>query len=181
MTRSLEHQLATHGLEATGQQACVPALTALGRRVTPAGGCVDAVHLLSWVIIAGQHRHTPAAPSSPRRRVLLACAGRERHSLGLEALHAVLADHGIAARMLGPSVPAPALAAAAERTRPAAVVVWAQVSRTGGLRPLTHSARQVIAAGPGWRRSRLPAGALRVDSLPVAVTAIRAAVRLDDR
>jgi hypothetical protein len=108
----------------------------------------------------------------------------ERRNLGLEALHAVLASHGVAARMLGPSVPAAALVAAPERTRPTAVVVWAQVSRTartGSLRPLTRSAGQVIGAGPGWRLSRLPAGVLRVDSLPYAVTAIPAAVRLDDR
>jgi hypothetical protein len=141
------------------------------------------VHLLSWVIIAGLHRHTPTVPPSHRRGVLLACADGERHSLGLEALHAVLASQGIAARMLGPSVPAHALATAAQRTRPAAVVVWAQVSRTartGTLQPFTHTAAQVIAAGPGWRLSRLPPGVIRVDQLPLAVTTIRDAVHVDD-
>ncbi len=182
LTSALDHQLATNGLELTWDGVCVPALTALGRRVTPDGECVDAVHLLSWVITAGLHRHTPAVPPGRRRRVLLACAAGERHSLGLEALHAVLAGHGIPARMLGPSVPASALTAATDRIRPAAVVVWSQVSRTariGGLRPLTHTAGRVIAAGPGWRLSRLPAGMERADSLTTAVAVIRDATRAD--
>jgi DNA-binding transcriptional MerR regulator len=179
---ALDHQLATRGLERTWDEVCVPALTALGRRVTPDGDCVDAVHLLSWVITAGLHRHTPAVPSTHRSRVLLACADGERHSLGLEALHAVLAGHGIAARMLGPSVPARALDAAAKRIRPAVVVVWAQVSRTariGGLRPLVDTVGRVVAAGPGWRLSRLPAGVVRVDGLAEATGCIRDVVRVD--
>jgi hypothetical protein len=100
----------------------------------------------------------------------------ERHSLGLEALHAALASHGIPDRMLGPSVPKSALTAAADRIRPAAVVVWSQVSRTAStarLRPLTHSTVHVIAAGPGWHLSRLLAGVVRTESLITAVAIIR--------
>ena len=78
---------------------CVPALTALGRRVTPKGDCVDAVHLLSWTIIAGLHR-CAGLPASSRRWVLLACTDGERHSLGLEAFHAVLTAQGIPGNQL---------------------------------------------------------------------------------
>ena len=178
---TLDHHFGTYGVDTTWTEVCVPALTNLGRRVTPEGDCVDAVHLLSWTIIAGLHRSAVPPPSS-RRRVLLACTDGERHSLGLEALHAVLAGQGIPARMLGASVPATALAAAAQRIRPAAVVVWSQVSRTAhasGLRLLEPTASRIIAAGPGWRLSRLPPGVQHVDSLAAAVTTIRDAVWID--
>jgi len=181
LTRTLDHQLRTHGVAATWNQVCVPALTAVGRRVTPAGDCVDAEHLLSWTIIAALHRTPLAAPTS-HRRVLLACADGERHSLGLEALHAALTTSGIPARMLGATVPATVLAAAADRIGPAAVVVWAQVSRTarlGGLRLLDATAQRVIAAGPGWRLARLPPNVVRADSLATAVGLLRDAVTID--
>jgi DNA-binding transcriptional MerR regulator len=178
---TLDHHFGTCGVDTTWTEVCVPALTALGRRVTPEGDCVDAVHLLSWTIIAGLHRGAAPPPSS-HRRVLLACTDGERHSLGLEALHAVLAGQGIPARMLGASVPATALAAAAERIHPAAVVVWSQVSRTAhsaDLRRLKPIAGRIVAAGPGWRLSRLPPGVQRVDSLAAAVATIRDAVGID--
>jgi DNA-binding transcriptional MerR regulator len=181
LTGTLDHHFGTYGVDTTWTEVCVPALTTLGRRVTPEGDCVDAVHLLSWTIIAGLHRSADPPPSS-RRRVLLACTDGERHSLGLEALHAVLAGQGIPARMLGPSVPATALVAGARRIRPAAVVVWSQVSRTAhsnDLRRLEPTAGRIIAAGPGWRLSRLPHGVQRVDSLAAAVASIRDAVWVD--
>ena len=73
-------------------------------------------------------------------------------------------------------MPATVLAAATNRIRPAAVVVWAQVSRTarlGGLRLLDPIGRRVIAAGPGWRLARLPPEVGRADSLTTAVELIR--------
>ena len=102
----------------------------------------------------------------------------------LEALHAALATSGIPARMLGASVPATVLAAAADRIRPAAVVVWAQVSRTarlGRLRLLDPTTRRVIAAGPGWRRARLPSDMVRADSLAAAVELIHEAVTINGK
>ncbi len=64
----------------------------------------------------------------------------------------MLTGQGIPARMLGASVPAIALAAAAQRIRPAAVVLWSQASRTAhtnDLRQLEPTAGRIIAAGPG--------------------------------
>ncbi|MDT0352601.1 MerR family transcriptional regulator [Pseudonocardia charpentierae] len=181
LTSTLDHHFGAYGVDTTWTEVCVPALTALGRRVTPKGDCVDSVHLLSWTIIAGLHR-CAGPPASSRRRVLLACTDGERHSLGLEALHAVLTAQGIPARMLGASVPATALTAAAQRIRPAAVVLWSQASRTAhtnDLRRLEPTADQIIAAGPGWRRSRLPPRVQRVESLAAAMATIRDAVWAD--
>jgi hypothetical protein len=87
----LDDEFTHHGLEQAWEQLCVPALTALGRRVTPAGDCIDAILLLSWTITAGLHRATgDRSPTTRARRALLACPEGERHSLGLEVLQAAL-------------------------------------------------------------------------------------------
>lgn len=172
----LDDAFATNGIEQTWQQLCVPTLDALGRRVTPTGGCIDAILLLSWTITTSLHRATgPRRPHNRSRRALLACPAGERHSLGLEVLHAVLTVHGIDVNMLGAAVPIPVLLAAADRLRPAAVVVWSQMPRTARptlLRNLTTLAAATIAAGPGWRHTRLPAGVLHVTNLQQAITTI---------
>ncbi|WP_219412467.1 hypothetical protein [Pseudonocardia nigra] len=175
----LDDDFATHGLETTWNELCVPALTALGRRVTPAGDCVDAVLLLSWAIIAGLHLAAgPTNSASRAQRALLACPEGERHTIGLEALHAVLTERRTPANMLGPSVPTPVLVAAADRIRPAVVVVWSQArrtARTGLLRKLAPLAGTTIAAGPGWDEVRLPGTVVRVTTLRGATDAVTAA------
>jgi MerR family transcriptional regulator, light-induced transcriptional regulator len=168
LLHTLDGGFATHGLEQTWEELCVPALTALGRRVGPDGGCIDAVLLLSWTITAGLHHASGPTTSTTRaRRALLACTDGEQHSLGLEVLRAALAARRVPANMLGASVPSPVITAAAARIRPAAVVVWSQMRRTarpGLLRQLLPLAGTTIAAGPGWDGARLPAAVLRVTS-----------------
>lgn len=179
----LEAEIRSHGLERTWGELCVPALTALERRVTPAGDCIDAVLLMSWTVTATLHHASGAAGSDTRaRRALLACTDGERHTLGLEVLHAALTARRIPANMLGASVPAPVLTAAADRIRPAAVVVWAQVrhtARPGLLRKLAALAGTTIAAGPGWDHTRLPPAVLRVTSLHEGIGCVVRATRVD--
>lgn len=94
----------------------------------------------------------PAAVAESRR-VLLACADGDQHTLALEALLAALAERRIDARMLGASVPASALVAAADTLRPAVIVVWSQISGTARpdlLETIAAMADLVVAAGPGW-------------------------------
>lgn len=175
----LDEEMRTHGLEQAWEQLCVPALTALGRRVTPGGDCIDAILLLSWTIIAALHHASGTrSPTTRARRVLLACPEGERHSLGLEVLHAALTARRVPANMLGASVPASVLAAAAGRIRPAAAVVWSQVPRTarpGLLRRLAPLVGTTIAAGPGWAGARLPPAVVRVSTLQGAIdTVVRA-------
>jgi DNA-binding transcriptional MerR regulator len=178
----LDDAITTGGLEQTWLQLCVPALDGLGRRVTPTGGCVDAVLLLSSTISNSLHRASGIGrPRSRARRAVLACPAGERHSLGLDVLHAALATRGVDVIMLGAAVPTPVLLAAADRIRPAAVVVWSQMPRTARptlLRDLTALTATTIAAGPGWRHTRLPAGILHVTDLRGAVTAITRATSL---
>ena len=72
---------------------------------------------------------------------------RERHTLPLHGLAAALAARGIGTRMLGPALPADALAAAIRTLAPAAGVVWAQLPR--------HADPAVLGCVPGRRRTRL--------------------------
>ena len=179
----LDDEFRSHGVEQAWEELCVPALTALGQRVSPEGGCIDAVLLLSWTITAALHHASGTSGSGTRaRRALLACTDGERHSLGLEALHTALTARSIPANMLGASVPTPVLTAAADRLRPAAVVVWAQMrhtARPGLLRKLTSLAGTTIAAGPGWDHTRLPTGVLRVTSLHEGIDCVVSATRVD--
>jgi hypothetical protein len=179
----LGDEFARHGLEPTWEQLCVPALTALGRRVTPAGDCIDAILLLSWTIIAALHQLTDSrSPTTHARRVLLACPEGERHSLGLEVLHTALTARRVPANMLGASVPASVVTGAADRLRPAAVVVWSQMphtARPGLLRKLIPLAGTTIAAGPGWDDTRLPATVVRVTTLHEAIDCVLQATAID--
>ncbi|HXV94185.1 MAG TPA: hypothetical protein VD813_12855 [Pseudonocardia sp.] len=169
LRHTLDDAFAAAGVESVWEQLCVPALTSLGRAVSPPGRGIGAVLSLSWAITTALHRAVASSPDPSRpERVLLACADGEQHSLALEALHAALTARGADSRMLGPSVPTAVVAAAARSARPAAIVVWSQSARTarvGTLRELHDPAWRPVAAGPGWDGRRLPAGVHRVVSL----------------
>jgi DNA-binding transcriptional MerR regulator len=166
----VDASLAERGVDATWNQLCRPALTALDT-----GSCIDAALLLSWTI-ATSLRRLPARPAaSGTQEVLLACTWGEQHTLALEALLAVLAEHHVCARMLGPSVPTSALLHAVAYVRPAVVVVWAQVvqaARPTTLRQLVARTNAVVAAGPGWHDVALPRTVARADSLQSALALV---------
>lgn len=148
---------------------CRPAFDVLEVAVGSEAGCADSHLLLTWVLTTCLRTRPAARGAHP---VLLACAAGEQHTLGTEVLRAALAERGVPARMLGPDVPVAALTHAVARLRPRAVVVWAQRALTaapGALATLTAHSGRVLAAGPGWDRSRLPAQVTRVDSLPAAL------------
>lgn len=179
--RNLETNLDTHGVVATWNQLCRPALSAIGRRIDETGSCIDVELLLAWAITTSLHSLIRRSPTAGRtRRVLLACAEGEHHDLPLEALHAALTQHGVTARMLGPSVPVDALEDAIRRAAPAAVVLFAQVPRTARLpvlRRIRAGTGSAIAAGSGWRQESIPAGASLATSLEHALELVQAAVR----
>jgi DNA-binding transcriptional MerR regulator len=167
--------LDTHGAIQTWEQLCRPALSAYGgQQVADAQCCIDVVHVLSWAITAALHRvPTAAAPAHPP--VLLACIEAERHTLALEALRAALAQRGIAARMLGASLPATALQVAVRRgdVAPAALVLWAEQAPDTedlDLAALTRPRTRLVVAGPGWTSHRLPRRTSFPATLQAAVT-----------
>jgi MerR family transcriptional regulator, light-induced transcriptional regulator len=152
----------TLGLIRTWDEVVRPVLNALSQRWEQSGLGAELEHLLCECVLATLHRATPVVehPRNPRP-VLLACAPGEQHSLPLHALLAALAQRDVAVRMLGPSLPAEALAAAARRTAPAVVVVWAQLARyadpaLADALPRTRQQVRLLLAGPGWSATPTP-------------------------
>ncbi|WP_410538201.1 MerR family transcriptional regulator [Streptomyces sp. KL2] len=168
----LDRAIAAHGVAGAWEEVIMPTLRAAGRKwVTSGERYVEVEHLLSWHIssalrrVAARPRPAPPGHSAP---VLLACAPDETHTLPLEVLAAALAEHGVAVRMFGASVPAGAMEEAVRRTGPSAVVLWSQTRRTADpalvrrVRATAWGVRgarvrpAVLVAGPGWRGLRLP-------------------------
>ncbi len=161
-------ELGEHGVLATWERLCLPAIRGLDPVVAGDQGCVDSQLLLSWVLIGCLRRLSPTTAAQGGRPVLLACTADEQHTLGLDVLHAALAERGVRARMLGATVPDPALLHAATQLHPSSVVVWAQrpdTARPALMTELGAHTDLVVAAGPGWCESRLPAAVTEVDDL----------------
>jgi hypothetical protein len=171
-TAIVEVHLVAHGVVATWERVCRPALAELDTAITADRGCTDAQLVLSWAVSAGLRRHAAGPAASDAQPVLLACAPREQHTLAMDALFAALSERRVPARMLGPAVPPFALIHAVQRLRPAAVVVWAQratAARSGLLRRVAGRTDLVLAAGPGWHQVEPPAAVITVNSLGSAL------------
>jgi len=170
----LEEALDRDGVIAAWQGTIEPALLAVGRKWTESqGDYVEVEHLLSWCITTALHRVRAASPNSPTppnsstppiqaagRRILLACAPDEWHSLPLEVLGAALRERGAPVTTLGAAVPAEALSEAVGRIDPARVVVWSQTPSTADPSALPvlgdRSHVRIRPAGPGWLGTRPP-------------------------
>lgn len=199
----LDEAFAASGVVAVWHDLVVPVLFGMGRKWENARGApgapahgtkyVEVEHLLTGCVSAALHRAADAAvaargrperspglsPVGPAtRRVLLACAPGELHTLPLEALAAALAERGVPVRMFGASLPRAALLEAVRRTGPGAVVVWAHTPATAdadtvaAVRSLPGArTTTVIPAGPGWNAGRGRGG------MPVP-SSLRDAVRM---
>lgn len=170
MREIIDRSIVASGVVTTWNDLLRPVLAGVGER----HGVVEVEHLLSRCVseALGAVPRPPAAAGPPR--TLLACADEEQHSLPLEALAAALAEIGIPCRLLGARVPPSALAAAARRTGPLAVVVWSHSHTTADPRQLDalrsgpHRPPLLVAAGPGW--DELPIVIERPVSLDAALT-----------
>lgn len=178
---TISAHLARYGVVATWNRLCRPAFAEIVGRQARDGGLIDVEHLLSWAVATSLHR-TVSLPgrSAEHRAIVLACTADENHALPLEVLRAALAERGLVAVFLGPSMPDSALADALSRhDRPPLVVLWSQSVRTaqvGAIRVAMAGSSDVWLAGPGWYGCDLPAGARQVNSLEDAVEQIVSAV-----
>ena len=184
----IEKSMATDGLVVTWDEVARPVLVAVGQRWATSGRGVEIEHLLSECLIsvfssraAGLQAAGTLSGGHPGRPVLLAGMPTEMHVVPLAVLAALLAEHGVACRSLGPALPAPALAAAVRRTAPSAVVLWSQLEPTADVTvitalPVTRPRFRTYIAGPGWDGAVLPPGVSRLGSLTDAVEQIGAAV-----
>jgi hypothetical protein len=154
--------LTRDGTIRTWDELILPVLTAAGRHWKSTGAGIDIEHLLSQALITGFARHLAELPTPPQERpVLLAGGPQEDHVLALHAVRGALAERGVPSRLLGPRMPIPALAAAARRTRAAAILCWSSqadsaAAREIGTAVVAHRAIRVFVAGPGWDDVTVP-------------------------
>jgi hypothetical protein len=177
----LETTVTARGVIAAWEDVIMPVLIGVGERYAATKRFIEVEHILSrgvTEVLSGVTR----PPSDQTPQVLLATADEEQHTLPLEALAAALAQEGVPSRLLGPRVPAQALADAIARTGPAVVVVWSQLPGSADpahWTPVLANRRRpllVAAAGPGWRDEKLPDGVTLLGSLAEAVQLIAAVV-----
>ena len=191
VTGLLTEAVAEAGVERTWDDLLRPALLELGNRWQTTGEAVEVEHLLSQIAssvlrtvrtdkdgVEGEQ-----AGSLPIRPVvLLAAVDGEQHVLTLDALTALLTEHGDAVVSLGASTPGAALDAVIRRLRPAAVFLWAPTERPSvteiaaalrGWPPIsTRRPLRIVVGGDGWRGVDLPPAVRRVGGLAEARAAL---------
>lgn len=153
-----------------------PVLTRAGEKWEDQGRGVEVEHVLSDSVAAGLVPQTPVASSG----VLLSATAGEEHVLPLHALRAALAEAGIGSVALTARTPREALHSAVGRTRPAVVILWAQLPENADVEafrgmPSIRPGPRLGAAGPGWS-DPLPSGVTHLCGLPDALSFVRASI-----
>jgi len=175
----LAESVRSDGVETTWDEVVRPVLGAVGTRWAESATGVEVEHLVTACVstVFGAFICDAGRSTGDARPVLLAAVPGERHALPVLALAAALREHGIAHRYLGADLPADALAAAARRTAPVAVVLWSLLPETADPRmlsamPRTRPRYRTFAAGPGWDGAVLPQRTGLLTSLRAAVATI---------
>jgi transposase-like protein len=174
--------IAADGVVATWNDVVRPVMGAVAQRWEHSGAGVEFEHLLSECLLTVLGRVVAGAPAPVNPRpVLLACMPDDLHCLPLRALCAVLAERRVGAQLLGPALPADALAAAVRRTAPAAVFLWAALPRCADVSvlatlPRTRQRVRLFVGGPGWGSVELPSRVEALDELGRAAERVQHAV-----
>jgi len=176
----ISQAIESHGVIWTWEKVLIPVLVAIGEKWAQTGEGVEQEHLLSESI-TGQFRNVLGKVTEPEnsRPVLLACAPHELHTIPMYAIAAGLAEQNVPSRILGARMPADALAAAAKKIGPSAIVIWSQSQGTAdasiweSVEPM-RPAPLLMSAGPGWQPD-LPAGVVKPHDLASTLIALTAA------
>ena len=176
----ISQTIESHGVIWTWEKVLTPVLISLGEKWAQTGEGVEQEHLLSESI-TGQFRNVLGKVTDPEnsRPVLIACAPHELHTIPMFAIAAGLAEQNIACLILGARMPAEALASAAKKLGPSAIVVWSQsqgtadVSIWDAVEPM-RPAPLLMSVGPGWQPD-LPEGVVKPDDLNSTLIALAAA------
>jgi methanogenic corrinoid protein MtbC1 len=176
----IANSLDSHGVVWTWENVLIPVLVALGEKWEQTGEGVEQEHLIAESI-TGLFRNLANSVTEPEnaRPVLLACAPHELHTIPMYAIAAGLAEQNIASRILGARMPAEALANAAKKIGPSAIVVWSQSQGTADIsiwdavEPM-RPAPLLMSAGPGWL-GELPEGVTKSHDFASTLIALAAA------
>lgn len=134
------------GLEATLDDVLMPAMRQIGDW-WQAGRCDIGRENLTTEVVRGWLARLVSMGPAPTsaRPILLACGPRDLHTLGLEALAAVLVQHSRSARVLGARVPPRTLLTATTATDAAAVVLVSHLATHR--RPAVECLRSIAESG----------------------------------
>ena len=176
----ISHTIQSHGVIWTWERVLTPVLVAIGEKWEKTGEGVEQEHMLAETI-TGIFRSLANSVTEPEnaRPVLLACAPYELHTIPMYAIAAGLAEQNVATRILGARMPADALAAAAKKIGPSAIVVWSQTVGTADItiwesvEPM-RPAPLLVSVGPGWQ-PELPAGVVKPHDFTSTLIALTAA------
>jgi DNA-binding transcriptional MerR regulator len=130
-------------LPRTVDAVLLPALRQVGNWWETGRCDVAQEHLTTETVRHWLSRRTVLGGDPTGPAVVLACGPRDQHSVGLEALAALLAPHRIQSHLTGARTPPDALLACMRRTRAAAAVVVSQLptNRRASVEALTVAAQ----------------------------------------
>jgi DNA-binding transcriptional MerR regulator len=152
---ALDNLIGALSFETVAREVILPYLRELGDRWERGDASIAQEHFASIVIRGRLLALARGWDRGAGPRALLACAPGEQHDLGLIVFGLALRHHGWAITYLGSDTPVETLAAAAEKLRPAAIVVVALTpDRLTPIRaPLTELGRRarLLLAGAGVR------------------------------
>jgi MerR family transcriptional regulator, light-induced transcriptional regulator len=111
------------GLGRTVDDVLLPALRQIGQRWQSGEADVSHEHLATNAVRGWLSRINQTRPPRQFRPIVLCCGPRDDHTLGLEALSALLAERGFDCLLLGARTPAESLARAVRDTAAAAVIL----------------------------------------------------------
>ena len=151
------------GLDRTIDEVLFPAMQQVGRdwRI---GRCdVAHEHLVTETTRGWLAGITRTGQQAGTRPLVLACGPRDLHTLGLEALGALLRQKGWDCRLLGASLPAASLATAVSELDPVAVILVSHVavarrSAVESLRAVKPSNATIFYAGNAFLSRQARAG-----------------------
>ena len=140
------------GLASTVDEVLIPALRQVGNWWASGECDVGQEHLATETVRRWLSRAVPAEPVPGGPGVLLSCGPRDQHTVGLEALAALLGARGVRSYVTGALTPPDALVSAVRRTGAAGVVVVSQQSShrraaVEALQRLTSTGRPLFYAG----------------------------------
>lgn len=143
------------GLDRTVDEVLMPALREIGEQWIVEDSRIAHEHLATETVRSWLARLRHDVPPLPVRPALLACGPGDEHTLGLEALAALLERRGWDCRRLGGRTPIPALLGAVDTTQPSVVVL---VSHVPGLRPDALQALRAVTEHVAAARTDAEAG-----------------------
>ncbi len=161
------------GVVPAWEDTLTPYLQALGREWARSGDGVDREHVAVAALQSALRMHVARRANGLRSApVFLAAVPGEHHTLPLDALAAALAEQRIATAVLY-DLPSGVLPAAVQQHPGAVTVLWSRCrADVPALRSLGALGSPVYAAGPGWRRARLPDPVRHLPTLSAAVAAL---------